>query len=183
MERLNKKGQAGGLVTSLVFGIAALVIAVIIALVITSTLSGAGLLTSDRDLANGVTNESGWLNNTGYTLGQYGATSRFNFVITGLTNETHKLGAAGNYTLTAGVLKNATVTYSVDNVRINYTYDIYSPEELQVTQLTSNFTGGIGNVSSKIPTILLIAAIVLILGTLAVLVGVWQKMRMGSGSI
>ena len=98
----NKKGQTGGLVTDLVFGIASLVIGVIIALVIVSTLTDANLLT--------------------------------------------------------GTEKGA-----VDN-------------------LSANFTEGIDNVSSKIPTVLLVAAIVLILSVLAILVGVWQRMRMGGGS-
>ena len=43
----NKKGQTGGLITGLVFGVASLVIGVIIAFVIVSTLTGAGLLTAD----------------------------------------------------------------------------------------------------------------------------------------
>ena len=47
--------------------------------------------------------------------------------------------------------------------------------------MSSNFTAGVGNVSEKIPTVLLVAAIVLILGILAVLVGVWQRMRTGQG--
>jgi multisubunit Na+/H+ antiporter MnhC subunit len=55
-------------------------------------------------------------------------------------------------------------------------------EDNAVGNLTANFTSGIDKVSAKIPTVLLVAAIVLILGVLAVLVGVWQKMRMG-GSI
>ena len=98
----NKRGQvSGGLITGLVFGVASLVIGVIIALVITSTLDGAGLLTTD------------------------GAEDR----------------AVGN--------------------------------------LTSNFTSGINNISSKIPTVLLVAAIVLIIGVLAILVSVWQNMKMG----
>lgn len=103
---MNKKGQAGGgLVTGLVFGIAALVIGVIIAFVMVSTLNTAGLLTANSAEAN--------------------ATNR----------------------------------------------------------LVGNFTTGIDNVSGKIPTILLIAAIVLILGVLAVLVAIWQRMRMGGGSL
>ena len=98
----NKRGQvSGGLITGLVFGVASLVIGVIIALVITSTLDGAGLLTTD------------------------GAEDR----------------AVGN--------------------------------------MTSNFTEGINNISDKIPTVLLVAAIVLIIGVLAILVSVWQNMKMG----
>jgi len=98
-----KKAQTGGLITGLIFGIASLVIGVIIAFVIVSTLTGAGLLT-------------------------------------------------GTYASSAG-------------------------------NLSANFTAGVDNVSSKIPTILLIAAIVLLLGVLVLLVGAWQRMRVGGGSI
>ena len=99
----NKKGQTGGLITSLVFGVASLVIGVIIAFVIVSTLTGAGLLTSG------------------------------------------------------------------------------SAEETAANSMAANFTAGVDEVSSKIPTVLLVAAIVLILGVLAILVGVWQRMRLGGG--
>jgi len=99
------KGQTGGLITGLVFGIASLVIGVIIALVIVSTLDDASLLTSGSD------------------------------------------------------------------------------EDYAVGNMTGNFTEGIDKVSEKIPTVLLVAAIVLILGVLALLVGVWQRMRLGGGSI
>lgn len=52
-----------------------------------------------------------------------------------------------------------------------------------VGNLSSNFTEGIDNVSRQIPTILLVAAIVLILGVLAILVAIWQRMRMGGSSL
>lgn len=101
----NKKAQTGGLITGLIFGVASLVIGVIIAFVIVSTLTGAGLL------ADG------------------------------------------------------------------------SAEKASADNLAANFTAGVDEVSSKIPTVLLVAAIVLILGVLAILVGVWQRMRIGGGSI
>ena len=97
---MNKKGQGGGLVTGLVFGIASLVIGVIIAFVIVSTLTDAGLLTSG------------------------------------------------------------------------------SAEETSAENMAGNLTLGVHEVSDKLPTVLLVAAIVLILGVLAILVGVWQRMRM-----
>jgi len=56
-----------------------------------------------------------------------------------------------------------------------------SDEAKAVGNMSSNFTAGIDEVSSKLPTVLLVAAIVLILGVLAVLVGVWQRMRLGGG--
>lgn len=101
MFKKNKRGQTGGLITGLILGIAGLVIGVIVALIITSTLSGAGLLTTGSAEA----------------------------------------GAVGN--------------------------------------MTGNFSSGINQISAKIPTVLLVGVIVLILGVLGVLVGVWQKMRMG----
>ena len=100
----DKKGQTGGLITGIVFGVASLIIGVIIAFVIVSTLTGAGLLDNSPNQKNAVNN------------------------------------------------------------------------------LSANFTVGIDSIASKIPTVLLVAAIVLILGVLAILVGVWQRMRMGKGS-
>jgi len=102
---MHKKAQTGGLITGLVFGVASLIIGVIIAFIIVSTLTGAGLLTAD------------------------------------------------------------------------------SAEDNATDRLAGNFSTGVDNISGKIPTVLLVAAIVLILGVLAVLVGVWQRMRMGGGSL
>jgi len=101
----NKKAQTGGLITGLVFGIASLVIGVIIAFVIVSTLDDANLLTAE------------------------------------------------------------------------------SNEDNATDDLIANFSSGVDNVSARIPTVLLVAAVVLILGVLALLVGVWQRMRVGGGSI
>ena len=95
----DKKGQTGGLITGLIFGVASLVIGVIIAYVIVSTLLDAGLVT-------GAENTSA-----------YG--------------------------------------------------------------LTTNFTSGVDSVATKIPTVLLVAAIVLILGVLVLLVATWQRMNIG----
>ena len=105
MEMFNKKAQTGGLITGLVFGVASLVIGVIIAFVIVNTLTTAELLTANS---------------------------------------------------------------SMDNATDN---------------LVTNFTAGVDNVSSKIPTVLLVAAIVLILGVLALLVATWQRMRVGGSGI
>ena len=68
-----------------------------------------------------------------------------------------------------------------DFANISYTYNKYSSEELSSNAMVSNFTEGIGNVSSKLPTILLVGAIVLLLGVLALLVGIWQRMKLGGG--
>ena len=105
MFKKNKKGQTGGLITGLVFGVASLIIGVIISFVIVNTLTDANLLTANSASSN--------------------ATNR----------------------------------------------------------MVGNFTTGIDNVSGKLPTVLLVAAVVLIIGVLALLVGIWQKMRMGGSNL
>tara|TARA_R100001530_G_C4266633_1_gene141960 strand:- start:263 stop:568 length:306 start_codon:yes stop_codon:yes gene_type:complete len=50
--------------------------------------------------------------------------------------------------------------------------------------LISNFTSGIGNVATKIPTILLIAAVVILFGVLVFLVARAKQMQLGgNGSL
>ena len=49
------------------------------------------------------------------------------------------------------------------------------------TRLIANYTAGIDQVSSKIPTVLLVAAVVLILGVLAILWATYSRMNMGGG--
>lgn len=103
LRQINKKGQTGGLVSTLIWGVVGLVIGVIIAFIIINTLTSSNLLTAN------------------------------------------------------------------------------SAEDNATDRLVGNFTAGIDNVSGKIPVVFLVAVIVLILGFLAVLVGVWSKMRMGTG--
>lgn len=56
-----------------------------------------------------------------------------------------------------------------------------SLEEGAVNNLTSNYTTGIGEVASKIPTILLIVAVVFLFGALVLLVKNSQAMGLGGG--
>lgn len=56
-----------------------------------------------------------------------------------------------------------------------------SDEDNAVGNLTSNFTEGIGNIAEKIPTILLIVAVVFLFGALVLLVRNAQAMGIGGG--
>lgn len=49
-----------------------------------------------------------------------------------------------------------------------------------VANLTANFSAGVANVSSKIPTLFAVAAIVLIVGALMFLWGFYQRMKLGT---
>jgi len=177
------------MITGIVLGIASLVIVVIIAFVIVSTMTGANLLTATRTSAT-VSNEStGGVNATGYTVdgasvanvvsGSYVLTEAYTDVA-----GTPLLIPLANVSISSsGVVTNATVTTYDSNATVSYTYNIESSEEVSASFLAGNLTAGVDNVSSKIPTVLLVAAIVLILGVLVLLVATWQKMRMGGGGI
>ena len=181
---MENKGQTAGLIMGLVMGIASLVIAVIIAFVIVSTLTGADLLSDNRPTIT-VLNEVGHVNATGYTLAGASADRLLSgsFTITGLVNRTSGDSAlVTNATVsTAGVVTNASAT-NYNNASFNYTYILQTYEELSTSGLSGNFSSGIDNVSAQVPTVLLIAAIILVLTILAVLIGVWQRMRMGGGT-
>ncbi len=105
------KNKKGGLVTNLIGDTSNLVIMVVIALVIVSTVIGAGLFSGDNRFTE---------------------------------NSTNFQQVAGN--------------------------------------MSSNFTAGIGEVALKIPTILLIAAVVILFGVLVFLVANARRMNTGGGS-
>ena len=177
-----------------------MIIGVIIAFVIVSTLTGAGLLTSGRTTATTTNETEAYANSTGYTLTDYDADTTKAVSVTqifadgnqtdgtqeGIENQPTGytvLVPSTNYSVSsAGVIANAT-TYVYPNISITYAITTESAEERSSDDLSANFTAGVDNVSSKIPTVLLVAAIVLILGVLAILVGVWQRMRIGESSI
>jgi hypothetical protein len=183
MFKHSKRGQTGGLITGLVFGVVSLVIGVIIAFVIVSTLTGADLLTDGRTSSSVTGETGGFINTTGYQLDGLDV----NYVpgtitIDGALNTTSgQMLLSGNYSVSStGLVNNASVT-TWEKITFNYTSLIYSTEELSSSGLSGNFTAGVDNVSSKIPTVLLVAAIVLILGVLVLLVVTWQRMNIGGG--
>lgn len=173
---MNKKGQSGGLVTGLVFGIASLVIGVIIAFVLVSTLTGSDLLSQE---SVSVADEyPTYANNTGYTLLGASDTGATGFVLTSAKNSSESV-ALTNFTVSSvGVVKNATAEHW-GNLTLSYSYTRDTAEIKTTDSLSANFSEGINNISDKVPTLLLIGAIILIIGILAVLVGVWQKIRTG----
>ena len=83
-----------------------------------------------------------------------------------------------DYSITGKVFKIINNNLAWSSLSITYAF---RPTTAGVNRLTSNLSSGIDNVSSKIPTVLLIGMIVVILGILAILVGAWQKMKIGGG--
>ena len=185
----SKKGEMNaGLISSLIFGIASLVIGVVIAFTVVSTLSGADLLTSSRDTSATINETEANVNASGYTLVNSALDQAIpgTYVITALWNgsaDYNSVVPVANVSVSSvGVVTNSTLaTYG--NLSISYTVITYAGEELSSRSLSGNLSSGVDNVSKKIPTVLTVAAVVLILGVLVLLVAAWQRMRLGGGSI
>lgn len=202
---MNTKGQSTGLVTGLVFGIAALIIGIIIAFTIVGLLEGSNIIPQTTYIA---TNESGGTepnivnaNTSGHNV--LGVTARRDsggFSLTSCYAEYYQsngtatatttfggynwsLGATNCSLSTAGNLSGGGATYNFPNVSVSYTYKGDNEQILAAGNMTSNFSNGVQNISSKVPTVLLIGAVILILGILAVLIALWQRIRGGSGQL
>ncbi len=168
-----------GVASSTVKGLGFLIVATVVVLVVVSTLIASNLLQTGADTTT-VTSESGWLNSSGYTLTNYDGINR-GFAIVKIINATgNETITSGNYTLSsAGVLTNASATVW-NPVKINYTYIKPTTYEVAVNDMGSNMTYGLGKVSAKIPTILIIIAVILLLGVLALVVRQSQGMGLGN---
>ena len=178
----SKKGQSAGLVLGLVFGIVSLIIAVIIAFTMVSTLSNANLLSGGRVLTT-ATNESGFVNSSGYTLSAFNTYRHASLAITAVRNDSGIVITSGNYSVDSNAIV-TNLSGAWVGTFFDYTFRNRTTEEMSTEGLRSNFSNGVGNVSDKIPTVLLVAIIVAVIGILALLVGVWQRMKMGgSGGI
>ena len=167
MRKIQKKG---GIVGNLVFGVGGLIILTIVVLVVVSTLLNANLLRSTATVST-VTNEQGFLNGTFDLLNEWNSTY-YGYAIANVTNRTNGVEiASANYTLnaTTGKLQNAT-SYVCHRVNITYTYTPLTDFEKKTNALGDNFNLGLDNVSSKIPTILLIGAVVLLFGVIVLLI-------------
>src|SRR3990167_10573597 len=177
----SKKGQSAGLVLGLVFGIVSLIIAVIIAFTMVSTLSNANLLSNGRVLTT-ATNESGFVNSSGYTLSAFNTLRHASLAITTVRNDSGIVITSGNYSVDAsGIVTNLSTAWA--GTFFDYTFDNRTNEEISTELLRTNYSLGVNEVSDKVPTLLLIAIILLIMGALALLVGVWQRMKMGGSSL
>lgn len=174
--------EQGKIVNVVVFFVLGLIMTLIIGFTVITT-----LVPVQEDLATTtstitVTNESGHINETTYTLattGYSGFTSPA--IVTIINDTTFETISAPNYTLSsAGVLVNAS-SVEWNAVLITYTYGLKGTTA-SVDQLRNNMTTGINNISNKIPTMLLVAAVVIILAILLILWGYYKGMNLGGSS-
>jgi hypothetical protein len=181
---LTPKNKTGGGVASTIFGVGALLIAVIVLLVITSTLLGAGLFDDDRSSTTNLDQLVTDANDTA-TFGNntlQGAECSLTTINNATTYESYGLD---NYTVTnpGCSIKFTGSDQSINNsqLRINSSTTYYGISEQSTRDLNTNFTGGIDNVSEKVPTILLIVAVVFLFGALVLLIRNSRAMGIGSG--
>jgi len=173
-----------GLVMSLAIGVAALIITTIVAFVVVQNVA-----TVDDDISTAiagvrVTNETlTAVNGTTYTVAKASTTGFGGFTVIRIWNGTEIIGS-GNYTAgSAGTIVGTagrTLNYTT-GIKIIYDWT-HKPTEGTGDRMITNFTSGVDNIGNKIPTILLIAAVVLILGILGLLWTQYKKMDIGSGS-
>lgn len=182
MRNIRKKGDLK-LVSGLIFGVIGLVLLVIIGLMIVTTILNANLMKGTSVLTT--RNESGYLNSSAgvYTLAGFNA-HNYDYTIVQIRNATGGvLVTSASYTFNSalGTITNSTaVVYPT--VNITYTQINSTAYEDTATGMAGNLTTGTNNVSDKIPTILLIAAVVLLLGILVFLVVKARQMNIGGGA-
>ena len=206
---MDKKGQASfALVSVIIGGIAFLIIGIIIAFTVIGSLQGSGIIpqttyyiVNESQFSNGGLGLV-FANQTGYTLNGSRQLGSGSFVIdavwvdynqsngsnTAIVNPAAGYNvslAAVNYSLNTNATSNLSsglpLLYNFPNVSVSYHYRGDNSQNIAAKNLTSNFSSGVQNISSKIPTIILVAAIVLILSIMAILIGLWQRFKMGNG--
>jgi hypothetical protein len=178
--RMIPKSKKGGTINDLVQGTGGLIIAVVIVLLIVSTILGANIITRDR-YEYGLTTTTA-VNETGTTFGNSTFSGAICTIISVINASDGGTIGSGNYTQTncniASTI-NSDYNNSAWNITATTTWD--GVEETVADDMNANFSAGINNVSEKIPTILLIAAVVLLFGVLVILVAKSKEIGIGTG--
>jgi hypothetical protein len=181
--RFLPKNKKGGVVTNTVMGIGGLIIGVIVILVITSTLLDAGLFEGSKASTTELNEVTTVINSTGYTFGDSNLLSAVCSIDSAVNSSGFAITSA-NYSVTSSScsVTNTSAEFGGETWVINSTTSYAGTGESSSSSLQGNFTDGIGNISKKVPTILLIVAVVFLFGALALLIRNAGQMGVGSGS-
>jgi len=177
--RSNKKG---GVVTSTVMGIGGLIIAVIVMLVLTQTLSNANLFENSRASTTRLDQTITAFNETGSVYGN-DTLSDPTCSIDTIFNNTIAVPTSNFTTDNCLVKFTGTANDGFNNkiLIINSTTTYDGETETSVNNLRSNMSTGINNVGNKIPIILTIVAVVFLFGALVLLMRSAKQMGVGGG--
>lgn len=183
--KMNKKAQSTT-ISGLIFGVATLIVGVIIAFVIVSNVGSIDDEIYTTVEGGTVVNETvtGFNETVGDVLAKFGTVNGVQCTGIAVLNASNNVPIpTANWSITAstcnllGLNSNEYLGY---NVKATYLWTYRATSEAS-SNMQGNFSGAVDNVSKYIPTVLLVMAIVLILSILGVLVVVWQRMRMGGG--
>lgn len=172
-----------------VIGITSIALVLLVLLIIFGNLSGNTGITTTQTTS--YVNESGFVNDTGYT--PTGVTAVQNYLsytiqeVWANASTTAVLIPSTNYTQTGNVIYNGTTLdfgdFGYDDASITYIVTSRSEEYNTAESTITNMTSGLGRVSSQFTTIMLFVGIGLLLFILlAVLVWVIKKMSSVGGS-
>ena len=181
----NKKGLVGT-ATSVIGGIGVLIIAVVVILIVINLLTESDILQS-IDGSTQINNETLTAFNT--TSQNFGNHTEAGATCTGVvvTNSTGgETVPANNYTVTAAgcsiVYISGNYLNEIVNISSTTAHKINSTYQDSVGFMRGNFTGGIDNVSTRLVTILVIIATIILLGALVLLVRNSNLANLGGGS-
>lgn len=137
-----------------------LVLGIYIAATLASTFDNSTLASGS------VANESGFINQTGYTLARY-STNNFTLGAVTILNATDNTTiGAGNYTITAGVLRNATAT-NWASAKITYAYSTGYPNSDEAANVSNDLVDSLSSGTGWITIIIVVGFAVIVLGMLS----------------
>jgi len=192
---MNKRGQIDFRLPLLVLtGIAAFVVTALVVILTIGVVNQANVFGRAPTVSHTITNETGaYINTTGYTLSGYNNTW-VSIVITAVwvnttDNVPYMLGTGNNTVSAVGIITNQSVPFNAtqwNKANVSYTYAHETGPaplgQLATGNLTGNVTGGVQTISSKLPVVFTVIAIILVLSAIAVLVEVWRRFSSGGGT-
>ena len=171
------------LVKGLVLGVGALIVLALVVFVVVSTLDDADLLSQSRVSAKVVNETVASVTELGTVLSVYDYDGCSATIVHVLNSTSATTIPSTNYSTSGCTIYfiGADNDFGYNNTGWNVTYTHTPPTtyERATTGMGTNFTSGIGNISSKIPTILLIGAVVILFGVIIFLIRQSQSMGLG----
>ena len=151
-------------------------------IVVMGTLNDSNILTTKETIT--VTNESGYINQSGYTLSTVSQPGFINPSITTAVNMTNSSDTiiAANFTIdSTGLVRNATAI-SWNFVNLTYTYSRFNSKGIHTTGIVGNTSEGVVDFFTSINPVYSILGILVIILVLVVLVRVVAGKASGGSS-
>ena len=175
--------KASGIIIAIIFVAVFLAVMILaLVLILNSVLTASQNINGIVYSSGSATNESGWINQTGFTLQQsYNYSTSFTPTIVSIVNNSGSPIASGNWTLTGRILTNKTAT-TYPAVKITYTfiYDNTLNDTISSTAINSiqnNILSMVINFFALAPTIGTIFAVCILIAGIVLLVVYVRKMK------